>query len=49
MLENLYPEPEYNGTKDGELSKDIHKLYYWNQKHEWWYYNLDMNQIKVGQ
>ncbi len=49
ILENAYPEPEYNGTKDGELSKDIHKMYFWKQQHEWWYTNLDMNQIKVGQ
>ena len=48
ILENIYPEPEYNGTKHGEISKDKHNMYVWYQNRETgWFINLAMNQAIV--
>lgn len=52
VLRAAYPEPPalvWTGNIDELISDDPHHLYIWDPKLEAWMYNLDMNQIKVGQ
>ena len=48
IIEKAYPQPEYNGTKHGEISNDIHKMYRWYTNSALgWFPNYAMNQAIV--